>query len=353
MSEHETKHYLITGGAGFLGINLSRYLLERGHKVTSLDIEQFDYPDVNDQVNIITGDIRIREDVVRSMHGVDVVVHCAAALPLYTPEEIYSTDIEGTRIVLEEALNHNVSRFIHISTTAVYGIPDHHPLYEDDPKQGVGPYGEAKVAAEELCLEFREKGLVLPIIRPKSFIGPERLGIFAMLYEWAMEGRNWPVLGNGNNPYQYLDVEDLCDAIYLCATLPDDIVNDVFNIGAREFGTPRTDFGAVLEEAGYGKRIVPIPAMPAIWMLRILEALGISPLYKWIYETVTEESFVSIEKAEKVLGYSPKYSNKDALLRNYHWYLENIDAIKAREGVSHRVPWKQGALSLAKIFFTW
>lgn len=347
------KHFFITGGSGFLGINLIRFLLAKGHTITNLDLVAFDYEDCKDKITSYQGDIRIREDVVKAVQNADVVIHCAAALPLYTPEEIYSTDIEGTRIVLEEALKHGVKRAIHISTTAVYGIPDHHPLLENDPVHGVGPYGEAKVAAEEVCREFREKGLTLPILRPKSFIGPERLGIFAMFYEWATEGLNFPVLGTGDNLYQYLDVEDLCAAIYLCATLPDDVVNDTFNIGAKEYGTPKTDFGAVLDKAGHGKRIIPLPAKPAILILRFLEKLGWSPIYRWIYETIPEESFVSIEKAERVLGYQPKYSNQDALLRNYQWYLDNIEKLKASKqgGVTHRVPWKQGILSLAKVFF--
>ena len=71
-------------------------------------------------------------------------------------------------------------------------------------------------------------------------------GVFAMLYEWAKDGRNFPVLGKGDNLYQYLDVADLCDAIWLCATLPRERVNDTFNIGAAIFGTPKSDFQAVL-----------------------------------------------------------------------------------------------------------
>jgi dTDP-D-glucose 4,6-dehydratase len=85
--------------------------------------------------------------------------------------------------------------------------------------------------------------------------------------------------------------------------------------------------------------------------LRILEKLRLSPLYKWVYETASKDSFVSIEKAERQLGYRPKYSNKDALVRNYKWYLANIEQIKGSSGVSHRVPWKQGILALAKFFF--
>src|SRR5262249_25944541 len=210
--------YLITGGAGFLGINMVRYLLNRGHNVVSLDIAPFDYPEKN-RIKAIVGDIRDRSSVDRAMEGVNIVIHTAAALPLYKPDDIYSTDIEGTHNILQSALEHNVQRVIHVSSTAVYGIPDHHPLLEDDKLDGVGPYGEAKVQAEQACLEYRKNGLCVPILRPKSFVGPERLGVFALLYDWAKDGKNFPMIGSGKNRYQLLDVEDLCDGIYLAATL--------------------------------------------------------------------------------------------------------------------------------------
>lgn len=343
--------YLITGGAGFLGINLIRYLLNEGQSVVSLDLIPFDYNDVKEQVRIVTGDIRDEAAVAEAMAGVDIVVHTAAALPLYKPEDIYSTDIEGSRTVFEQALQHQVERVIHISSTAVYGIPDHHPLLESDKLYGVGPYGEAKVMAEEIAQAYRDKGLCVSILRPKSFIGPERLGVFALFYDWAKDGKNFPVLGKGDNLYQYLDVEDLCEAIWLCATLPCEKTNDTFNIGAKSFGTARDDFQAVLDYAGFGKHIVSIPEGPAIFVLRSLEKLGISPLYKWVYETAGKESFVSIEKAERILGFAPKYSNKEALIRNYKWYLDNLNSFENASGVTHRVPWKQGALALAKMLF--
>jgi len=342
--------FLITGGAGFLGINLVRHLLARGQRVRSLDIADFAYPERH-LVTAVTGDIRHRSTVDALMPGVDVVIHTAAALPLYSPDDIYTTDIDGLRNVLESARQHGVERFVHISSTAVYGIPDHHPLDEDDPVDGVGPYGEAKVIAEAMCQEYRDKGMCVAVLRPKSFVGPERLGVFALLYDWAKDGRNFPVLGSGENRYQLLDVEDLCDAIWLACTRDRQAVDQVFNIGAREYTTLREDYQAVLDEAGFGKRIVPIPALPAIWTLRILDRLGLSPLYKWVYETVTKDSFVSIERAQRVLGYAPRYSNKDALVRNYRWYLANAASFEGASGVSHRVPWKQGALGIAKRFF--
>jgi nucleoside-diphosphate-sugar epimerase len=344
------RRILVTGGSGFLGVNLIRYLLARDYEIYNIDLVPFTY-DEKGRINSRVGDIRDRAQVDAAMDGVDAVVHCAAALPLYKPADIFSTDVDGTRNVMESARKHGVERVVHISSTAVYGIPDHHPLLEDDPMQGVGPYGEAKVQAEWVAEEFRDCGMVVPVIRPKSFIGPERLGVFAMLYEWAADGHHFPLTGSGRNLYQLLDVEDLCDAIYLSLTLPDGRVNDVFNVGAGEFRSLREDYQAVLDEAGFGKRVVCFPAAPVIWGLRVLELFHLSPLYKWIYETAHKDSFVSIGKAREALGWTPRYSNREALLRNFDWYQKNRAAFERRHGVSHRVPWKQGALSLLKWVF--
>ncbi len=341
---------LVTGGAGFLGINLIRHLLKNNHQIVSLDIADFDYPE-KEKITAIKGDVRNRETVNGTLEGVDIVVHTAMALPLYEPKEIITTGIDGTKILLEESLKNKIERFIHISSTAVYGIPDHHPLYETDRLNGVGPYGIAKVEEEKMCEEYRQKGMIVPIIRPKSFIGPERLGVFALLYDWAYTGHGFPMIGNGNNHYQLLDVEDLCDAIYSSIVLDKHEVNNTFNIGAKEYSTMREDYQAVLDYANHGKKIKGLPEMPIIWTLRFLERLNLSPLYKWVYETASKDSFVSIDKAEKLLDYKPKFSNKDALIRNYKWYIQNLDSFQNQSGVSHRVPWKQGVLSLAKRFF--
>ena len=349
-NDNDNNKYLITGGAGFLGINLARCLLRKGCFVRTLDLAEFTYPEKS-AVEALQGDIRNPDTITKAAADMDIIIHTAAALPLYPPADIYSTDVDGTANVLEAARQNNINRILHISTTAVYGIPDHHPLMEDDPLIGVGHYGKAKIMAEELCLQYREKGFCIPIIRPKSFIGPERLGVFALLYDWAKDGKNFPLLGNGKNLYQLLDVEDLCTAIYLAATAPEKTANDTFNIGAKKYATMKEDFQSVLDHAGYGKRIVTFPAAPLVLILRLLEALRLSPLYKWVYETAFKDSYVSIEKAEALLDFRPKYSNQDALIRNFEWYLENLHAFADQSGISHRQPWKQGILKIAKLFF--
>lgn len=341
--------YLITGGAGFLGVNLCRYLLERAATVRTLDIAPFSYPE-RSAVEVLDGDVRDVDAVERAVRDVDVVVHAAAALPLAPAAEIFSTTVRGTHLLLRSALSRQVRRFIFISSTAVYGIPNHHPLQEDDRLSGVGPYGQSKIEAEALCEEFRKQGLTTSVLRPKTFVGPERLGAFELLYDFAYCGKGFPVLGSGNNRYQLLDVDDLCRAIELCATGEADRVNDTFNVGARHFGTLRESFQAVLDHAGEGGRVISLPAGPATAILRALEALHLSPLYRWIYETADKESFVSIERIEHRLGFTPRYSNCEALIRNYDWYVQHRDEYRGVAGVTHRVPWRKGALRLAKVF---
>jgi len=315
-----------------------------------MDIAPFAYPE-RDTVQALQADIRDAAAVDAAMHGVTHVVHCAAALPRNRTADILSTNIEGTRTLLDSAQRHGVARFVFISSTAVYGIPDHHPILEGDRLQGVGPYGDSKIAAEQNCLEYRRAGLCTPILRPKTFVGPERLGVFGLLYDWAYSGRNFPVLGSGNNRYQLLDVEDLCVAIDLCCTARADAVDETFNIGSEEFGSLRESFQAVLDRAGHGKRVVSLPLKPAVTALRLLEALHLSPLYKWVYETAATESFVSSDRLKARSGFVARHSTRDALLRNYDWYVAHRQEFLGRAGVTHRMPWTAGALQLAKYLF--
>ena len=344
---------LVTGGSGFLGINLIRYLRTKGvDEIRVLDIADFDYPEQSEPwLKFLKGDVRDVAAVERSVEGCDVVVHCAAALPLYSEEDIYTTEVDGCRNVLAACRKFGCDRMIQISSTAVYGVPKKQPIDETDPIVGVGPYGHAKIKAEEICRAAIKEGYCVSIIRPKSFIGPERLGVFALFYDWAYTGHGFPMIGSGQNRYQLMDVDDLCGAIWSAMTYPKDVVATEFNIGAKDFTTMKEDYQAVLDRAGHGKKIRGMPVKPLILILRILEKLHLSPLYPWVYETASTDSFVSIEKAEKLLDYKPKYSNKDALVRNYDWYVAHLSEFAGKSGVSHRVPWKQGLLAVAKLFF--
>jgi nucleoside-diphosphate-sugar epimerase len=341
---------VVTGGAGFLGYHISQKInrITDFSNTVFFDIAKFEENEYDKGIKCIYGDVRDKKQMDEMMKGVDVVIHCAAALPLWKKKDIYETNIDGTRNVLDSSLKNNVNRVVHISSTAVYGVPDVHPLFESHPRHGVGPYGESKVNAEEVCEEYRKKGLPVCILRPKSFIGTARLGVFQILYDWVESGVKIPIIGNGKNRYQLFEVEDLVDAILLASTLPLEKVNDTFNVGAKDFKTVNEDVGAMCEYAGTGSKVMPTPAGLVKPALRLFEILNLSPLYKWIYGTADTDSFVSIDKAMNQLGWVPKYSNSDALIRSYQWYLDNKHTIQQGTGVTHRIAWKQGILSLFK-----
>lgn len=337
----------ITGGAGFLGYHLARGLSGE-HDVTLLDIAPFDPSEYPQGVTCHNADVRDESALCRLLAGQDAVIHAAAALPLWKQRDIRAINVRGTVNVLDAAQRNGVGRVVYISSTAVYGVPDKHPLEETDPVHGVGPYGESKIAAEHLCAGARAKGLCVPIIRPKTFIGTGRLGVFQILYDWVQSGKRIPIIGSGRNRYQLLEVDDLVEAIRLAATAPADKANDTFNVAAARFGTVREDVGALCEHAASGARVMPTPAWLVKPALQLFEALKLSPLYKWVYGTADKDSYASTAKIEAALGWRAQYSNAEALIRSYQWYLDHMHEIAQGTGVTHRIAWDQGILKLFK-----
>ena len=336
--------WALSGGAGFLGLHLARRLLDDGNDVRTLDVVPLDDRELEASVDELHGDVRDPAAVRRLVVGADVVVHAAAALPIQASRaSIRAVNVRGTENVLLAGREAGVARVVFISSTAVYGVPEKHPIEEDDPLVGVGWYGESKIDAEALC---RVAAVETTIIRPKTFIGPERLGVFEILFDWIREGRRIYILGEGHNRYQLLAVEDLVEAIVRAATSTA-AVNETLNVGATDFGTVREDLGALIGHARSASRLQPIPVRPAELVLRVLELLRVSPLAEWHYKTAHRDSFVDVSKAQRLLGWQPRLSNSQALIQTYDWYLANRDRIAAA-GVTHRVPWNQQALGLLK-----
>jgi nucleoside-diphosphate-sugar epimerase len=339
--------WAISGGAGFLGLHLARRLVADGQAVRTLDVAPLGDPLLEGSVEELRGDVRDP----RASHGlvddVDVLVHAAAALPIRGGrDEIFSVNVDGSARVLAAALEAGVPRVVFVSSTAVYGVPRAHPISEDFPLVGVGHYGASKIEAERVCTEFVRRGLDAVIVRPKTFIGPERLGVFEILFDWIHDGRRIYVLGDGSNRYQLLAVDDLVDAILLTAVLGG-VAGETVNIGATDFGTVRSDLGALIAHAGSPSRITSVPARPAEAALRALERARLSPLAEWHYRTAHRDSFVDVAKAERLLGWRPRLSNAKALIRAYDWYLAHRGSLGAA-GTTHRVPWDQQALALLK-----
>jgi nucleoside-diphosphate-sugar epimerase len=336
----------ITGAAGMLGGRLTERLLADGRQVRGVDLRPG--PGVTH-----VGDIRDREFMRKAADGADVLVHAAAALPSYPDDQIRSITVGGTKNVFAAASAVRTPRVVHISSTAVYGLPRVVPTTEEYPREPVDTYSRAKAAAEEVAERYRAQGMCVPVLRPKTFVGPGRMGLFSMLFEWAEEGRNFPVLGRGDVRIQMFAIDDLVDAIVTVLTAPEDVANDTYNLAAAEFGTIREDFQAVLDAAGHGKRVIGLPARPALGMLNVLQKARLSPVYGRLLFKLMEDSYVSIDKATRQLGFSPKYSNRDAILRTYEWWRTARHEVPSggSAGRTSRDPWRQGLLSAAKIFF--
>lgn len=340
--------FFITGGTGFLGCHIARHLLNEGAEVRVLDLLPLDEPDLKGKIEVHIGDVQDGELVNRLCNGIDVVIHTAAALPIRgSRKAILAVNIDGTRNVMEGALRNSVRKVIFISTTAVYGIPKIHPLYETSAIIPLGHYGESKVAAERVCMDYQKKGLDITIIRPKTFIGKGRLGVFQILFEWIRCGYRIFIIGNGKNRYQLLAVEDLVDSIWRTSTLPNR--NAIYNIGAKEFKTVREEMQALIAHAGSSSKVTPLPAKPVQLTLRALELTRLSPLVEWHYKTASQDSFVDVSKAEQELDWHPQKSNLDTLTETYDWYINHYQDYLNKVGITHRVAWNQKILK----FFRW
>ena len=347
---------LITGGAGFLGLHLARFFSKNKYEVYLLDIADFDKKEYPKNCHFIKADIRDVQSINRLYKKIkpDFVIHAAAALPLWKAKDIFDINVGGTKNILQASLKNKVKRVVYISSTAVYGVAERHPIYENDRRTGVGPYGQSKIDAEDLCFQYIKKSLNVTIIRPKTFLGTHRLGVFEILFDWIHDGKRIPVIGDGNNRYQLLDVDDLCEAIYLFTKVrpyKGRTLNDAFNIGAEKYTTVKKDLETMFKVVDSKSKVFPTPVFLVKKALWIFEKLKLSPLYQWVYDTADRDSYVSIEKLIKTLKWHPKFSNSDAMIKAYKWYYKNYKEIKSRgSGITHTVGWKQGILGFFKRF---
>lgn len=341
---------LITGGAGFLGVHLARQLLKENFKVTLLDIATLDAKDLLGKVEFIKCDVRNTNKIKNIIRGFDYVVHAAAALPILREKKIiYDININGTKNILEASLENKIKRLVFISTTAVYGVPKHLPEAETSPIDPIGFYGESKVAAEKLCLEYFKKGLSINILRPKSFLGPERLGVFELWFEAIYSSKGVFILGNGNNKYQLLAVSDVVNAII--KALKSKVDGEIFNIGANRFKTWNIDLQSVINHAKSKSKIIKLPTLPSQVLLGILETFNLSPIAAWHYKTMPVDSYISTRKAEKLLKWKPKKSNQELLIESYNWYKKHRNEIINKIGITHRVGWNFKLLNIIKNLF--
>lgn len=336
---------LVTGGSGYFGTVLVEALRKHGHRVRVLDIN--DTPDRPSDVEFVRGDIRDPAAVGAACQGVQVVHHNVAQVPLAKDRHLFETvNVGGTRVLLQACLRHRVPKVVHVSSSAVFGVPVRNPVdatVEPHPRE---PYGAAKLRAEQLVHQFVSDGLDVTIVRPRTILGHGRLGIFQILFELVRLGRPLYVLGSGRNRYQFVHAQDLARACIAAGELAGP---QVFNIGTDRFGSMRELLEGLVKHAGTASTVRSLPMRPATAAMRFTSALGLSPLGPYHALMYGREMFFDIAPAIERLHWRPEFSNAQMIAESYDYYCANRDAIFARVGASHhRSATRMGILALLK-----
>jgi len=335
---------LVTGGSGYFGETVVRRLLADGADVVVYDLNP---PGLaHPKLGFVQGDVRDLDAITAATQSAEVVFHNVAQVPLAKDKALFwSVNRDGTANVLEAALRCGVRRLVYTSSSAVFGAPKTNPVTEATEPSPGEEYGQAKLAGEHLCQAYEQKGLSCSIIRPRTIMGHGRLGIFQILFEWIYKGLNVPVLGRGDNLYQFVHAEDLATACVLAGNAP---TGGVFNIGAAGFSSMRETLEDLIRHAGTRSAVKSVPKGPTVMAMRLANALGLSPLAAYHALMYGESLYFDISKARTELGFEPAYTQKQMFAESYDWYVANREDILSgrRSGSKHQSAVRQRLLGL-------
>lgn len=339
-----TQHVLVTGGSGYFGSLLVAELRRQGRRVRVLDLNDAD--DRPGDVELVRGDIRDASSVREACDGVDIVYHNVAQVPLARDKQLFeSVNVGGTNTLLRSSEDAKVGKVVYTSSSAVFGVPAANPVHPDTQPTPVEAYGRAKYDGELLCRAAVTRGLDVSIIRPRTVLGHGRLGIFGILFDWIADGAAVPVLGKGDNVYQFVHATDLAKA---CILAGDRSGPGTYNIGAEEFGTMREAVEHVCRYADTGAHVRSLPIGLTSKAMQATAKLGLTPFgpYHWIM--YSKSLWFDLDAAKSELGWRAEYSTNAMFEESYDWFLANRDRLANGNASHHRSPAKQGILTVAK-----
>jgi UDP-glucose 4-epimerase len=303
------KKYLITGGAGFIGVNLIRALAPLAEEIRVLDNLSAGWREdlAELPVSLFVGDIRDRELVEACTAGVDVVVHLAAhtgvvpsvADPLFDQE----VNVQGTLNLLMAAVRHRVERFLFASTggAIVGGVTP--PVHEDMPPRPLSPYGAAKLAGEGYCAAFwGSYGLKTVILRFSNIYGPyshHKGSVIATFCRRILRGEPLTIYGDGTQTRDFLFVEDLCRAL-LTAIQAEVPFGEPIQLGSGRETSLRTLLHTLEAVVGKGQLPPVVCAAPRPGEVR--------------------RNYVSIAKAKHYLGFEATTPLRQGLQATWDWF---------------------------------
>jgi nucleoside-diphosphate-sugar epimerase len=336
---------LVTGGNGYFGRLLVDHLAARGDavRVLDVDVEGAGGPGVE----VVQGDIRDEQRVREAVDGVDVVYHNVAQVPLAKdPHLLRSVNVDGTVLLLAASAEAGVSKVVHTSSSAVFGVPDTNPVLPTTVPKPQEAYGQAKLAAEWACLRAAADGLDVSIVRPRTILGHGRLGIFGILFDWIADGADPIVLGDGTNRYQFVHADDLADVCVLAGARSGPAI---FNAGTDRFGTMAEALEHLCEHAGTGARVRRLPAGPTALAMQASATLHLSPFAPYHWLMYARSMWFDIEHVREQLGWTPRWSTDEMFAQSYDWYVAHRDeASTAGSASPHRRTARAGALGALK-----
>ncbi|HKG34209.1 MAG TPA: NAD-dependent epimerase/dehydratase family protein [Gemmatimonadales bacterium] len=319
---------VITGGSGFVGAHLVRRLLERGHRVTSLDKSAglFDDELRSKGATLLSGSVTEVDDVARAMAGAELVYHLASPFgDILQPDSAYwDIEVNGTRNVLEAARRGGVRRVVHCSTQGVHGIITRPPGNEDSPIAPRDYYCYSKAEGEKVCREFIAKGMDIVIVRPTSVYGPGDTRGWLKLYRMVSKG--WfLMIGSGKTLNHPVYVENLVDLFELCGTSPA-AKGRTYLAGDEEAVTLNELVRAVGAAVGTNVRIIRFPWYDAAWFAAaavesVFKTLRIRPpVFRRRLSWFRTNRAFQIDRAKAELGYTPRVRLSEGLSRTAYWY---------------------------------
>lgn len=318
---------LVTGGTGFTGSHLVRRLLQKGHSVRVVDVQRGLFFDELQRLGaeIFIGSITERELLRRAVSGCQVVHHVAAMFrKVNLPKKAYwEVNVEGTRSLLEAALNYGVEKFVYCSTCGVHGNVKLKVADENSPVVPEDYYQYTKYEGERVAAEFVKKGLKVVTLRPTAIYGPGDPERFLMLFR-MVASRRFLMFGDGNIHYHPVYIDNLIDAFELAAR-SDKGAGEAYLIGDEKPHTLNQLILSIAQALGVDLVVRHYPFWP-LWVAAvacevIYKPLPMEPpLFRRRVDWFRQNRAFSIEKARRELGYQPKINLKEGLAKTAVWY---------------------------------
>jgi len=347
----QRREVLVTGASGFFGGVLKRRLLAEGFAVTNIDLVRDENAGA-EGLTSVQGDIRDAELLARVFgeHTFEGVFHCAAMLAHDVKDDslLWTSNVDGTRLVAEAALAAGVTHMVNISSNCLWAEGFGRPVTEADVPAPVELYGRSKLQAEKelAAIVERRPDFKVVTLRCPTIIDSGRLGLLAILFEFIEDGKKVWVVGDGSSRYQFIYAQDLATACLLCLTYEE---SNLFHIGSDDVPTMRGMYESVIRAAGSKSRVASLPRKPTVAMMQLAHRLGVSPLGPYHYRMIAESFVFDTSRIRRELGWTPTLTNEEMMLRAFSYYSENRKAIHARTDVSaHSKAAPMGVIRLLK-----